>query len=172
MEGMGKGAGPALAVLAALALGACAILPEEVIRPPQFERVDEPRSEIRLFGPTQQHPLGGAAFRIWSRVENPNGFGVTLTRVEGDLFLEGARAAAVSLPLGLPLVARRDTIIPLELRLGFADLPGLAETALRAVTGAELGYRLDGTVSVDAGILGEPTFGPMTLMQGGVVVVR
>jgi hypothetical protein len=36
----------------------------------------------------------------------------------------------------------------------------------RAATGQTLAYQFDGTVGVDAGRLGRPTFGPMMLMQG------
>ena len=79
---------------------------------------------------------------------------------------------ALALNVAGVLVAGRDTVIPMDFNVGFADLPGLADVAFRAVTGQELSYRLDGTVSVHAGVLGEPTFGPMTLLQGNVVVIR
>jgi hypothetical protein len=42
----------------------------------------------------------------------------------------------------------------------------------RAVTGQTVGYRLDGTIGVDAGALGTPTFGPMTLLRGDAQVRR
>jgi hypothetical protein len=161
----------AVGVVAAVA-AACPVQLETIIRMPVFRMVDEPRSQVRLFGPTAAEPLGGAALRVWTRVANPNPFSVTMTRVEGDVFLAGTRAAGVQLPLGLPLVAGQDTVIPLDFRIGFADLPGLAETMFRAATGEEVHYRLDGTVAVDAGVLGQPTFGPTMLMQGTVVLVR
>jgi hypothetical protein len=38
--------------------------------------------------------------------------------------------------------------------------------------GGEVDYELEGTVGVDAGRLGTPTFGPMLLTRGEVRVVR
>ena len=76
------------------------------------------------------------------------------------------------LPIGLPLVANGESDIPIDFVIGFDDVPRLAQVLGRALTGSQLGYRLDGRVGVDAGPLGRPTFGPMTLMQGDVRVRR
>lgn len=138
-----------------------------LIQPPQFSEVDGQPSEIRLLGPGQgAGPLGGAAIRLYTRVRNPNPFGLTLSTLAGELFLEGGRAAGADFPLGLPLTAGGDAVVPLDLRVSFADIPGLADAIRRAVSGQSLQYRLDGTVGVDAGQLGAPTFGPMTLLTG------
>ena len=82
----------------------------------------------------------GAAIRLYTRVRNPNQFGVTLSTLTGDLFLQGSRAAEADFPLGLPLTAGADTVIPLDLRVSFADIPGLADAIRRAVAGQPLGY--------------------------------
>jgi hypothetical protein len=138
-----------------------------LIQPPQFSEADGQPAEIRLLGPGQgAGPLGGAAIRIYTRVRNPNPFGLTLRTLSGSLFLEGGRAADAEFPLGLPLSAGGDAVVPLDLRVSFADIPGLADAIRRAVSGQPLGYRLDGTVGVEAGQLGTPTFGPMTLLTG------
>ncbi len=138
-----------------------------LIQPPQFSEADGQPAEIRLLGPGQgAGPLGGAAVRIYARVRNPNPFGFTLRTLRGSLFLEGGRAAEADFPLGLALAAGGDDVIPLDLRVSFADIPGLADAIRRAVTGQALDYRLDGTVGVDAGQWGTPTFGPMTLIAG------
>ena len=138
-----------------------------LIQPPQFSEADGQPAEIRLLGPGQgAGPLGGAAIRLYTRVRNPNPFGLTLRTLSGDLFLEGGRAAGADFPLGLPLTAGGDAVIPLDLRVSFADIPGLADAIRRAVSGQALSYRLDGTVGVEAGQLGTPTFGPMTLLTG------
>ncbi len=142
------------------------------VQAPRFAVSEGRRSELRLLGPSAERPLGGAAIRIWSRVENPNDFGLTLTDVEGDLLLEGTRAATVDLPLGLPLRARQDSIIPLDLVVRFDDLPGLADAAIRFATRRSVAYRLDGRFGVDAGPLGRPTFGPTTLLTGELDVRR
>lgn len=138
-----------------------------LVQPPQFSEAEGQRAEIRLLGPGQGGgPLGGAAIRLYTRVRNPNPFGLTLRTLSGSLFLEGGRAAEADFPLGLPLTAGGDAVIPLDLRVSFADIPGLADAIRRAVSGQALDYRLDGTVGVDAGQLGTPTFGPMTLLTG------
>ena len=140
-----------------------------LIQPPQFSEVEGQPSEIRLLGPGQgAGPLGGAAIRLYTRVRNPNPFGLTLSTLAGELFLEGGRAAQADFPLGLPLTAGGDAVVPLDLRVSFADIPGLADAIRRAVSGQPLDYRLDGTVGVDAGQLGTPTFGPMTLLTGEI----
>lgn len=50
--------------------------------------------------------------------------------------------------------------------------PGLADVLLRAATGQSMRYNLNGTIGVDAGVLGQPTFGPSNLLSGSVRVVR
>jgi hypothetical protein len=137
-----------------------------LVQPPRFEQDDSQPAEIRLTGPTLGRPLGGAVVRIWARVSNPNAFGFTLGRLEGSLFLEGSRAAEANFPLGLPLTARQETVIPLDLSINFSDLPGLADVVRRAAAGDPIAYRLDGTIGVDAGRLGQPVFGPMTMLRG------
>lgn len=152
-------------------VGACATL-GELIQPPRFDQVTGRSSELRLLGPSASRPLGGAGIRLWARVENPNAFGLTLSRLAGNLLLEGEQAATVDLPLGLPMVAQGDTIIPLDVSISFADLPGLANALRNAVSGNAVGYRLVGNVAVDAGPFGQPTFGPSTLLSGDLRVVR
>jgi hypothetical protein len=111
-----------------------------------------------------------ATVRIWARVTNPNGFGFTLSRLRGDLFLEEREMAEVDLPLGLPLLASRDTVIPLDIRFGLPSLSSLGALGDALLRRSAVRYRLDGTVAVDAGAFGEPTFGPRTWLQGQVEV--
>ena len=161
--------------LLVLCLGAgCAALGDlgALVRPPRFEQVPGRRAEIRLLPPSLSAPIGGAGVRIWTRVSNPNPFGLTLGTLRGRLHLENARAADVDFPLGLPLRASEETEIPIDLSISFSDLPGLADVIRRAANRDPLGYRLEGTIGVDAGQLGQPTFGPMTLLQGETTVVR
>jgi hypothetical protein len=139
-----------------------------LVQPPRFEHDDTQPADIRLAGPSLSRPLGGATVRIWTKVTNPNAFGFTLGTLKGNLFLEGTRAADADFPLGLPLGARQETTIPLDLSISFSDLPGLANVIRRAAAGDAIAYRLDGTIGVDAGRLGQPVFGPMTLLRGDV----
>lgn len=110
--------------------------------------------------------------RLWALVENPNPFSLTLSTVAGRLLLEGTEAADVDLPLGLPLVSGQEESVPLEVSVSFQDVPRLGDVLARAALGSDVGYRLEGTIGVDAGSLGQPTFGPLTLLQGDVRVRR
>jgi hypothetical protein len=163
----GRSLFPCVAALAALC-SACGSLGTlaGVVQPPRFAQDADRPAEIRLLPPSLDQPLGGAGVRIWAKVLNPNPFGFTLSTVAGTLLLEGTRAATGDFPLGLPLTAGQESVVPLDLAISFADLPGLADVIRRAATGRPLAYQFDGTVGVDAGRFGQPTFGPMMLMQG------
>ena len=143
-----------------------------LVQAPRFRPAEGRDAEIVLRGPSRDFPLGGAALRLYARVANPNPFGLTLSTLTGDLFLDDTRAAAVDFPLGLALVANDETEIPIDLAVGFEDVPRLAQVLGRAFTGQRLDYRLDGRIGVDAGALGRPTFGPMTILEGDVRVRR
>jgi hypothetical protein len=152
------------AVLAAVvaATAACATLQglQAFIQPPRFQQDQNSRSEIRLNG------LNGAAVRIWTRVENPNSFGITLGTLQGTLHLEGSRAATIDFPLGLPLQARSEEIVPIDISVDFRDVPGLGQAITRAVSRQPIAFEIEGTVGISAGALGMQTLGPMTWLRG------
>jgi hypothetical protein len=131
-----------------------------LVQPPRFEQVPDQPAEIRLQG------VSGAGVRLWTRVTNPNPFGLRLGTLRGTLFLEDSRAADADFPLGLPLAAGGDSVIPIDISISFADLPGLGGVARRLLARQSVPYRLEGTIGVDAGRLGQPVFGPMTLLRG------
>ena len=143
-----------------------------LVQAPRFSAADGREAEIVLRGPSRDFPLGGAAVRLHARVLNPNPFGLRLSSLVGDLFLDGSRAAAGEFPLGLQLLANDEAEIPIDLVIGFSDVPRLAGVVGRAFGGSQLDYRLDGRIGVDAGALGRPTFGPMTILEGDVRVRR
>jgi len=161
----------AVAVLLACSTG-CATLEQlrALVQAPRFEEAEGQRAEIRVLGPGAGRPLGGAAVRIWTKVRNPNSFGITLGTLAGTLFLEGNRAATADFPMGLPLTAGQEHVVPIDLTISFSDLPGLANTLRRAAGNESIPYTLDGTIGVDAGRLGQPVFGPMTLVRGDLRV--
>jgi hypothetical protein len=160
------------AVLLAASSG-CATLGALVsVRQPRFESVPGRPAEVRLTGPSRSRPFGGATVQLWTRVENPNPFSLTLSTVSGRLLFEDVEAADVDLPLGLPLVSGEAQVIPLEISIGFDNVPRLARVLADAGRGSPLGYRLEGTVGVDAGRLGQPIFGPLTLLEGDMRIVR
>ena len=155
-----------LAVTAVLlAAQACASLGQfgSLIQPVRF---DADRSEVRFVGPRAGDPLGAAAIRLWTRVSNPNPFGLTLSRLRATLLLEETRAATGDFPLGLPLEARQESVIPLDLTVSFSDVPALASLLRRTSSSQGLRYSVEGTFGVEVGRLGSPTFGPMTLFSG------
>jgi hypothetical protein len=158
----------ALLIVLAAASPGCAALDQlrALVQPPRFEEAEGQRAEIRLVGPGEGRPLGGAAVRIWTKVTNPNSFGITLGTLSGTLSLEGNRAATADFPLGLPLNPNQENVIPIDLTISFSDLPGLATTLGRAARNEAIPYTLDGTIGVDAGRLGRPVFGPMTFVRG------
>jgi len=139
-----------------------------VVQPPRFEEADDRPAELRLVPPSAGRLLGGADIRLWTSVTNPNAFGFTLSSLEGTLFLEDTHAATADFPLGLPLGAGATTVIPIDLSIDFTNLPRLADIVRRAAARQPIGYRLEGTVGIDAGRLGTPVFGPMTIVRGTV----
>jgi hypothetical protein len=163
-----------VALVSSLSTAGCASLGglSQIIRPPQFQQADGQPAEIRILAPSRTMPVGGASVRMWLKVTNPNPFGFTLSTVNATLALEGNRAAEGDFPLGLPLSAQEGSVVPLDLSISFAELPGLAGTLRKLAVGGRVGYELEGTVGVDAGRFGTPTFGPMLLTSGQMRVVR
>jgi hypothetical protein len=163
-----------LTIVATVSGAGCASLGglSSIIQPPRFEQAEGQPAQLRILGPSRSMPVGGAGVRLWLKVTNPNAFGFTLSTINAALSLEGSRAADADFPLGLPLSARQESIIPLDLSVSFADLPGLASALRRLAVGGSVPYELEGTVGVDAGRLGTPTFGPMLLTRGEMRVVR
>ena len=131
-----------------------------LVQPPRFEQVPDQPAEVRLQG------VSGAGVRLWTRITNPNPFGLRLGTLKGTLYLEDSRAADADFPLGLSLPAGGDSVIPIDISISFSDLPGLSGVARRLLGRQAVPYRLDGTIGVDAGRLGQPVFGPMTLIRG------
>jgi hypothetical protein len=135
-----------------------------LVQPPRFEQIQDRPAEIRMAGVT------GAGVRLWTRVTNPNPFGLTLGTLKGTLYLDESRAADADFPLGLPLGAGGQSEIPIDISISFSDLPGLSGVARRILARQSVAYRLDGTIGVEAGRLGQPVFGPMTLLRGDTAV--
>ena len=158
--------GVVLAMLASSS--ACASLGSlnRLIQPLRFSEAENQPAEIRLVGPAAGRGLGGAVMRIWTRVSNPNPFGFRLSTLETTLLLDGRRAATGDFPLGLPLRAGEESVIPLDLSISFSDMAGLSNVVRNAIGGQRVGYQLDGTIGIDAGALGQPRFGPVMLFRG------
>ena len=104
--------------------------------------------------------------RVWTRVSNPNSFGMTLGTLRSSLHLEGARAATVDFPFGLPLQAQSEEIVPIDISVDFRDVPELGQAIVRAVTRQPIAFEIEGTIGISAGGLGMQTLGPMTWLRG------
>jgi hypothetical protein len=139
-----------------------------LIQAPRFEEAPGHRAEIRLLSPSTTNRLGGAGVRLWAQISNPNPFGFTLSTLRGTLFLDESRATTVDFPLGMPLQAGGETVVPIDLQFGFSELPQLGNALKRALGKNPIDYRLEGTIGVEAGRFGTPTFGPMTLLRGTI----
>ena len=152
----------ALAAVALLTLQACAELDQlgALVQPPRFEQVPDQPAEIRLPG------MNGAGVRLWTRVTNPNPFGFTLGTLKGTLFLDGLARGGRRLSARAAARRRRRLGDPDRHLDQLRDLPGLGDVARRVLARQPVAYRLDGTIGVDAGRLGQPVFGPMTLLRG------
>lgn len=156
--------------VAGMLLTGCAELNKlsALVQAPRFEQAPDHHAEIRMTGGGSGLPVGGAGVRLWAKVTNPNPFALTLGTLKGTLYVEDSRAADVDFPLGLPLAAGGDTTVPIDLTVNLANLPGLADNIRRAINRQPLAYRLEGTIGVDAGRLGQPVFGPLTLLRGDI----
>jgi Late embryogenesis abundant protein len=167
-------AGRLISLFSIVPMSGCATLSPlaQFVQPPRFRQAENQPAEIRVIAPSIRQPTGGAGIRVWLEVTNPNTFGLTLSTVNATLALEGSRAATGEFPLGLPLGAGQQSVVPLDLSIDFADVPGLAGVVRQVATGRNIQYQLDGTVGLDAGRLGTPTFGPMLLTRGDVKVIR
>jgi len=157
-----------VALLCATIGAGCATLGQfsAIVQAPQFQEAPDQPAEIRLLPPSRSGGLGGAGLRLWTKVTNPNPFGFSLARLEGTLFLEDVHAADVDFPLGLPLGPRGEAVVPIDLSIDFSDLPQLTGVGRRLLARQSVAYRLEGTVGVNAGALGTPVFGPMTIVKG------
>ena len=160
------GRGVILAVL--VSSSACASLGSlsRLIQPLRFSEAENQPAEIRLVGPAAGGRLGGAVVRIWTRITNPNPFGLRLSTLETTLLLDGSRAATGEFPLGLSLNAGEESVIPLDLSISFSDMAGLSTVVRNAIAGQRVSYQLDGTIGIDAGALGQQRFGPVMLFRG------
>ncbi len=136
---------------------------QNLVRTPQFE--------IREAGLLRLNPPGlngiapEAVIRISLEGRNPNPFEMSLNELKFDLYLDGAKVAAAGTP-GFKLKANGTPgIVPVDVEVPIA--PSTLQNLLKIASGSRVTYRIDGSFSVDAGALGKPRFGPLTLAQGG-----
>ncbi|MDO4263676.1 MAG: LEA type 2 family protein [Deinococcus sp.] len=160
--------------LSAGTLTACApaqlagpVLAGPVVQVPSFEPRSVRLSSLNLRQNSAGQDLIGegtaAQIELTVQVRNPNPFPLRLHSLAADLFLTGQPVAALALP-DVALPARSETVQTVR-----ASVPVSQDTAaewLKVARGQGVPYRLDGTFTADLGTLGQPSFGPLTLVQG------
>lgn len=110
---------------------------------------------------------GTASFRIALRAENPNAFSIKLASLDGDLFLQNSRAAALSFRGGIDLPAGGGAPLLLDVKVPLGAAPALLDTIASLVGGGDVSYRLESAVGVE--LLGTvQRFPRFTLAEGTV----
>lgn len=132
-----------LAALAALSLSACAGVGKVISG--AFER---PRLQLETVG-VEAIDLEGATAVARYRVENPNGFSLTVARLSYQLDVEGQQVVAGSLPGGLRLPARGAAPLVIPVRVRYADVPAFLE---RVTQRDHVAYRVAGSVGFDTAL--------------------
>jgi LEA14-like dessication related protein len=157
LEGMNKLIVPLLALTALLS--GCV---QNLVRSPQFEMREA--GLLRLNPPGLDNIAPEAVIRITLDARNPNPFDLNLEELRMDLALDGAKVAAASInSLALKQNGALSTFfVDVEVPITTASLQSLG----KIISGASVQYRLDGAFRVDAGPIGKPRFGPVTLAQG------
>ncbi|WP_261664086.1 LEA type 2 family protein [Deinococcus sp. Marseille-Q6407] len=158
------GFGQRAALLAGLGAALTACAPAQLSGPAVQVPTFETRS-VRLSGITlpQGGQSGTAQLQLAVQVQNPNAFPLRLRSFDTDLYLTGQPVAHLTLPdVALPAhgsaLQSAQASVPLNLNV--------ASELLKVARGQGVPYRLDGTFTADLGVLGTPTFGPLTLTQG------
>jgi LEA14-like dessication related protein len=130
-------------LIAALGLSACAGVGQMISG--AFER---PRLQLETVG-VEAVDLEGVTAVAHYRVENPNGFGLTVARLSYQLDVEGQRVVAGSLPGGLRLPARGAAPLVIPVRVRYADVPGFLEHVSQR---DRIAYRVAGSVGFDTAV--------------------
>src|SRR5690606_13499851 len=101
------------------------------------------------------------------RAENPNPFAIKLAALDGDLFLQDARVAAISFRGGIDLPAAGGAPLLLDIKVPLGAAPALLDSIAALVGGGDVGYRVESAVGIE--LLGTvQRFPRFTLAQGTV----
>lgn len=104
-----------------------------------------------------------ATLSVQLRVHNPNPVSVRVARAGGRILLDDLDVGTVNLPnVDLPAGGDATQEAVVDLPVTLANLA----TFVKVGRGEAVPYRLEGSFTVDAGLLGKPTFGPYVVAQG------
>lgn len=87
----------------------------------------------------------GLRLRVQLDAHNPNGFDVTVQRIDVDVTIGGQALGRSSVTNRVRLVSNRDVPITVDVAAGWRDLPGLLAAS---VLNENVPYRLEGTARV------------------------
>jgi len=108
---------------------------------------------------------GSALFRVALVAENPNPFALRLAALDGDLFLQDVRAAAVSFRGGLELQSQGSSRLVVDVRVPLTAAPALLESLANVLGAGQVRYRVESSVAVE--VLGTTQrFPRFTLVEG------
>jgi len=154
----------AVAIAVSAVLGACAP-GARMLSAPTFAIDQAGTGFVRIDPPGVGD--GSALFRVALLVTNPNPFGLKLAALDGDLFFNDTRAAALSFRGGLDVPATGTAPLLLDVRVPLGAAPALLEAIASLVGGSSVRYRLDSAVAVD--LLGTvQSFPRFTLASGAL----
>ncbi len=154
----------AAAVLVAIALSSCAP-GARMLSVPTFTLDAAGSGFVRIDPPGVGD--GSAVFRLALVARNPNPFSLRLAALEGDLFLQDVRAAAVSFRGGLELPSNGSSRLVVDVRVPLTAAPALLESLADVLGGNRVRYRVDSTLAVD--VLGTTQrFPRFTLVEGSL----
>jgi LEA14-like dessication related protein len=151
-------------LLLAGAASACASINNggSLVHAPRFREADDQRAQLSF---SSSESPRTATLRVFAEVRNPNSTKLKLSKVKGSLFLDGQKAGEVDLELDLDMKPRQETAVPFDVEVPLDKAPALAQTLARSAEGPAVGYRVDGSMSVETD-QGQPVFGPLTLLEG------
>jgi LEA14-like dessication related protein len=89
--------------------------------------------------------LEGVTIALHYRLENPNSFGLSLSRLDYRLEVDGTQVAAGELPAGVEIKAQGASPLVLPVRLRWSDVPHFAQVL---ATQRDVGYRVTGSAGV------------------------
>lgn len=113
---------------------------------PTFRLLQEGSGLIRLNPPGVGD--GTATFRLVVEVSNPNPFGLQIAGIDGDLFLNGRRAASGTSPSGFVLASRGVSLQTFEIAVPLRETTALLEVLARLLIGDPVAYRFDGSITL------------------------
>ncbi len=149
-----------LALPLTLSLTACFPRTSGLVQAPRIEVED---TTLERLNPPGLGVEAGATLGLKLKITNPNPYGLSLNRVQGKFFLDGVETVNVDLP-GFAVAPAGSSSLKTEINLPLNE--ATLSKLVKVVRGGSVTYRLDGTVTLDAGLLGKPTLGPYTVLQG------